>query len=146
MSRRTLILLLTALLVLAVLALVAGPGSHSGSDEQLLYPDLRAQLNDVRQIVVRGPGNQLIATLERREARWIVVERGYPADTGRIRETLLALAEARIVEEKTSTPALYDRLAVQDIALHDEGASGHLFAWDDIENEEQLELMLKGGG
>ena len=117
MSRRTLILLLAALLVLAVLALVVGPGSHSGSDERLLFPDLRAQLNDVSRIIVRGPGNQLIATLERREARWIVVERGYPADTGRIRETLLALAEARIGEEKTSTPALYDRLAVEDIAL-----------------------------
>lgn len=36
--------------------------------------------------------------------------------------------------------------AVHDIALHEEAASGHLFAWDDVENEEQLELMLKGGG
>ena len=117
MSRRNLILLLTALVVLAVLALLAGPGSESGSDEQLLFPDLRAQLNDVSRIIVRGPGNQLIATLNRRDEHWMLAERDYPADLGRIRETLLALAEARIVEEKTSTPALYDRLAVQDIAL-----------------------------
>lgn len=117
MSRRTLILLLAALLVLAFLALLSGPGSRSGSDERLLYPDLKAQLNDVSQIIVRGPGNQLIATLERREEHWMLAERDYPADVGQIRETLLALAEARIVEEKTSTPALYDRLSVEDIAL-----------------------------
>ncbi|MEZ5562774.1 MAG: DUF4340 domain-containing protein [Gammaproteobacteria bacterium] len=116
MSRRTLILLLGSLAVLAILALLAGPGGRR-DDEQLLYPELKAQLNDVSEIIVRGPGDQLIATLRRSDARWIVAERDYPADVGTIRATLLALAEARIVEEKTSTPELYDRLAVQDIAL-----------------------------
>ena len=117
MSRRALILLLAALLVLALLVLLAGPGRRSSSEEQLLFPELKAQLNDVSQIIVRGAGNQLIATLKRSDEHWMVAERDYPADVGRIRETLLALAAARIVEEKTSTPALYDRLGVQDIAL-----------------------------
>ena len=117
MSRRTLMLLLGSLVVLAILALLAGPGSRRDNDEQLLFPDLKAQLNDVSGIIVRGPGNQLIATLKRSDARWIVAERDYPADLGMIRANLLALAEARIVEEKTSTPELYERLGVQDIAL-----------------------------
>jgi hypothetical protein len=116
MSRRNLILLLAGLVVLAILALLAGPGSRP-ADAQLLFPELKVQLNDVSEILVRGPGNQLIATLKRSDARWIVAERNYPADLGMIRANLLALAEARIVEEKTSTPELYDRLAVQDIAL-----------------------------
>lgn len=116
MSRRTLILLLGSLIVLAILALLARPGSRH-DEEQLLFPDLKAQLNEVSEILVRGSGNQLIATLTRSDERWIVVERDYPADVGMIRENLLALADARIVEEKTSTPELYDRLGVQDIAL-----------------------------
>jgi hypothetical protein len=116
MSRRTLILLLGSLIVLALLALLAGPGSRQ-LDEQLLFPGLKAELNDVSGILVRGPGNQLVATLRRSDDRWIVAERNYPADLGMIRANLLALAEARIVEEKTSTAELYDRLAVQDIAL-----------------------------
>ncbi|MBM4221536.1 MAG: DUF4340 domain-containing protein [Gammaproteobacteria bacterium] len=117
MSRRTLILLLGGLVVLAILALLAGPGGRRDPDEQLLFPELKAQLNEVSSIVVHGPGNQLIATLKRSDARWIVAERNYPADLGMIRANLLALAEARIVEEKTSTPELYDRLGVQNIAL-----------------------------
>ncbi|MDQ1303388.1 MAG: hypothetical protein QG595_1371 [Pseudomonadota bacterium] len=117
MSRRTLMLLLGSLVVLAILALLAGPGSRRDNDEQLLFPDLKAQLNDVSGIIVRGPGNQLIATLKRSDARWIVAERDYPADLGMIRANLLALAQARIVEEKTSTPELYERLGVQDLAL-----------------------------
>jgi hypothetical protein len=117
MSRRNLLLLLAGLVVLAVLALLAGPDNRNDGDDQLLYPDLHAKLNDVSQIVVRGPGNQLIATLRRSDKHWMLAERDYPADVGRIREVLLALAEARIVEEKTSTPELYDRLAVQDIAV-----------------------------
>lgn len=117
MSRRNLILLLAGLLVLTILALLAGPGSRHDSDDRLLYPGLKAELNDVSEIVIRGPGNQLIATLRQSDKHWMVAERDYPADVGKIREVLLALAEARIVEEKTSTPELYDRLAVQDIAL-----------------------------
>lgn len=53
---------------------------------------------------------------------------------------------ARAVESDIERQMRVMERAVQDIALHDEGASGHLFAWDEIENEEQLELMLKGGG
>ncbi len=117
MSRRNLILLLASLLVLAILALLVRPGSHDGDDDRLLYPGLKAELNDVSQIIVRGPGDQLLATLRHDDQRWMLVERDYPADVGLIREVLLALAEARIVEEKTSTPELYDRLGVQDIAL-----------------------------
>jgi hypothetical protein len=117
MSRRNLTLLLAGLVVLAVLTLLARPGSRRDIDEQLLFPDLKAQLNDVSEILVRGPGNQLVATLRRSDKHWMVAERNYPADLGMIRATLLALAEARIVEEKTSTPDLYERLGVQDIAL-----------------------------
>ena len=48
---------------------------------------------------------------------WTVAERdNYPADTGRLRKLLLELAEARLLEEKTSNPELYDRLKVEDIA------------------------------
>jgi hypothetical protein len=116
MSRRSLIVLLASLVVLAILALLAGPGDRR-DEEQLLFPGLKAQLNEVSGILVRGPGNQLVATLRRSDERWIVAERNYPADVGMIRANLLALAEARIVEEKTSTPELYDRLGVEDIAL-----------------------------
>lgn len=124
MSRRTLIGLFGSLAALAILVGIALLGDgRTGDDEVLLLPDLKGQLNDVRRVVVTGPGNVVIATLERGTDLWTIAERNnYPADVGKIRKNLLALAEARIVEEKTSNPEFYERLGVQDLA--DEGAGG----------------------
>ena len=124
MSRRALIGLLGSLAALAILVAVALLGERGdGRDDALFLPGLKDQLNDVRRVVVTGPGNETIATLERGADHWIVAERNnYPADVGRIRQNLLALAEARVVEEKTSNPEFYERLGVQDLA--DEGAGG----------------------
>ena len=118
MNRRTLALLFAALAILAVVVAVVLRGTQTGSrDQGLLFPGLKEQLNGIQRIVVTGPGNTPIATLERGAENWTVVERSnYAADVGRIRRNLLALAEARIVEEKTSNPDFYDRLGVQDVS------------------------------
>lgn len=124
MSRRALAGLLGSLAALAIVvgfAMLGGRGA--ARNEALLLPELKSQLNDIRRVVITGPGNQPIATLERGAELWTVAERNnYPADVGRLRKNLLALAEARIVEEKTSNPEFYERLGVQDLA--DEGAGG----------------------
>lgn len=123
MNRRTLVVLLAALTIMAVVAGVVLRGERPGIQaEDLLLPGLKEQLNNIQRIVVTGPGNAPIATLERGADIWTVVERNnYPADVGRIRRNLLALAEARIVEEKTSSPDYYARLGVQDISLASAG-------------------------
>jgi hypothetical protein len=122
-NRRTLVVLLAALAIMAVVAGVVLRGARPGIQaEDLLLPGLKEQLNNIQRIVVTGPGNAPIATLERGADIWTVVERNnYPADVGRIRRNLLALAEARIVEEKTSSPDYYARLGVQDISLASAG-------------------------
>ncbi|MCK6371479.1 MAG: DUF4340 domain-containing protein, partial [Gammaproteobacteria bacterium] len=118
MNTRTLITLFVALLVLTALAIAVSlsqrPMSGSGG---MLLPGLRAQLNSVDQVVIRAGGNRVVATLEKKADRWTLAERnGYPADVGRIRRNLIALAEAVVLEEKTSNPELYERLGVEDIA------------------------------
>ena len=45
--------------------------------------------------------------------------RGYPADAAKVRKLLLALAEAKPVEEKTSNPANYAALGVEDVSSAD---------------------------
>lgn len=124
MSRLTLIRLLFVLVVLAGIIGVLNLDRTSGrAADTLLFPDLKAALNDVSRIVVTGAGGSTLATLERSAERWTVAERGnYPADVGRIRRNLLALADARIAEEKTANPDLYPRLGVEDVA--GEGATG----------------------
>ncbi len=118
MSRRALAWLVGALAILAVLAGVALRGQRDATPaDGPFLPALKDELNEVSRIVITGPGSATIATLERGADRWTVAGRNnYPADVGRIRRNLLALAEARIVEEKTSNPEFYDRLGVQDLS------------------------------
>lgn len=124
MNSRTLVTLLAALAVLVALAVAVSmsqrPGGPSGGP---LLAGLKDQINDVDRIVVRAGGGRTVATLERREAGWVLAERdGHPADIGRIRRNLIALAEAQLLEEKTSNPGLYDRLKVEDV--ENEAAGG----------------------
>lgn len=118
MNRRSLAWLVGVLAVLAVLAGVALRGQRDATPaEGPFLPGFRDDLNAISRIVITGPGNTAIATLERGADRWTVAGRNnYPADVGRIRKNLLALAEARIVEEKTSNPDFYERLGVQDLS------------------------------
>ena len=118
MNRRSLAWLVGVLAVLAVLAVVVLLGQRdSRPADGPFLPGFKDQLNEVSRIVITGPGNTAIATLERGADRWTVTGRNnYPADVGRIRKNLLALAEARIVEEKTANPEFYDRLGVQDMS------------------------------
>src|SRR5258708_21640240 len=54
-------------------------------------------------------------TMHEKDGRWTVAERGdYPADVSKLRKLLLALSDAKIVEEKTSNPANYPVIGLED--------------------------------
>jgi hypothetical protein len=90
---------------------------------ELIYPGLESQLDDVKAVVIRGPGAATLVTVKRAETGWQVAERsGFPADTGRVRTLLLGLAQARMIEEKSSLPANYPSLGVEDLSAA--GATG----------------------
>lgn len=112
------------LVILAAIAVLAAIGAAFLEDRQastppaiddLLYPALSAGLNETTSIeITDGNGNEAV-TVERKDAGWIVVEEyGYRADSGKIRQLLLRLSDAIIVETKTSNPDLYARLGVAD--------------------------------
>jgi len=84
------------------------------TDGNLLLPDLKARINEVTAVVVTRAGDDQPTRVVNEEGQWLVAARdGYPASVGAIREVLLALADARIIEEKTSNPELYGQLGVQ---------------------------------
>lgn len=121
MKLRTLLVLVVTAAGLLVVALVANreprETSRAGDAGGLLVPGLEEQLNSITGITVTGAGGKTIATLNRDEQRWTVAERdNYPADMGRIRQNLRALAGAVKVEEKTSNPEFYERLGLEDPA------------------------------
>jgi len=127
MNRRTFLILIVAIIVLGTLVLAGRDRGESAAD-RLLMPELSEIINDIKGLTVTdGDGN--VTTLRRGSTRWTVAERAdYPADIGRIRRNLIALAEARVIEEKTADPARYPKLGVADIT--DEGAAGIELALD----------------
>ncbi|HYL71726.1 MAG TPA: DUF4340 domain-containing protein, partial [Candidatus Dormibacteraeota bacterium] len=61
----------------------------------------------------KGDGTR--TTLKRTASEWQVAERGWPADTTKVRKLLLDLGALNIVEEKTRLPANYPQLGVEDV-------------------------------
>ena len=117
MSRRA-ALIVAGLAVIAIVLAIVGqrqskPETSTGS---LLMPGLAESLNDVERVIVTGSGAKTVATLVRGEVGWSVAEKdGYAADIAKVRQALVGLSEARIIEAKTSNPDYYDRLGVESI-------------------------------
>lgn len=112
---------LTLLIAAAVAATVAAVwinGDRATAprpEKRMLAPNLADNVNAITAIKITKAGDQTVAELKRGESGWVAANKyDYPADLDKIRETILALANAKIIEEKTSNPEYYERLGVQD--------------------------------
>jgi Domain of unknown function (DUF4340) len=80
-----------------------------------LLPSLANELNSVTALSVRRGSATSTVTVHQQGGRWTVAERGdYPADVSKLRKLLLALSDAKIIEEKTSNPASFPIIGVED--------------------------------
>ena len=119
---------LRILLVAAVVALIAAfwvsrnnaPESEGRAQTNaVLLPQLRDEANDISTITISCAGKAWV-TLKRVNDGWVVAERaGYPADTAKLREFVLKLADASVLETKTANAARYAELGVEDPAAAD---------------------------
>ncbi len=121
----------TKSLIILIIFLLVGAGAYFSStaknsintSESIgaeIIPGLQAALNDVTELQVLQANNQVLATLQRQQNGWSVKERNqYPADISKIRSALLSLAEAKMVEQKTSNPDLYNKLGVEQLDIND---------------------------
>ncbi len=75
---------------------------------------LKGAVNDVTELrIAKGDGTRV--TLKKLPNSWTVAEREYPADSGKVRKLLIDLGALQVVEEKTSDPASYERIGVEDV-------------------------------
>ncbi len=128
MSRSRFIVLLIAafLAITGALYLSAQrnlPPDTRGTRGAKLLPALADELNTVSEVTVRKGAPTPKVTIHKKGDAWSIAERGdYPADVSKLRRLLLALSEAKIIEEKTSNPASYAVIGVEDPAKA--GATG----------------------
>ena len=115
------------LLILAIVAIVAVLGgvwlagrqtSTSPSGETAtLYPDLKKELDAVTAVRIVKAGGTTAVEMKRGESGWTVSERSnYPADEAKLRKLVTSLAEAKLLEEKTSAAESYPKLGVEDVS------------------------------
>lgn len=122
-----------ALLFIAALIVISGAFylstqrnlSHETQGAALL-PSLTADLNAVTAVIIRKGSAKPTLTVHKTGGQWLVAERAdYPADVAKLRKLLLSLRDAKIVEEKTSDPARFVDIGVQD-PLDPAGAGAEL--------------------
>jgi hypothetical protein len=116
MTKRSLAIFSAITAILVVLALVTyRGGGPSGAPEPgaLFFPDLSAQLDDVREVRITYRGQTF--SVRRGEEGWTVPGKyDYPANEETVVQTLRALAELREFEQKTGNPDRYGELQVED--------------------------------
>jgi hypothetical protein len=102
--------------VLVALVLL-GQGGTSGGNGKVFAPSLEAALNDVERVTITKANNETVVALEQKPEGWVATNKnGYQADVGKLRQGLRALAEAKILEQKTANPELYTHLGVEDVS------------------------------
>jgi hypothetical protein len=83
----------------------------------LMFPGLTAKLADAARIEIIHQ-NKTIALVrqgDKAESPWGLVQRGmYPVQATKLREMLTALTELRLVEPRTTDPAMFGRLGLAD--------------------------------
>jgi hypothetical protein len=118
MSRRRFLGLLVAALLVLSGALYLGTQRNLNREthDGLLLPSLGKELATVTALSARKGSATPTVTLHKGEAgQWTVAERGdYPADMAKLRKLMLALGDAKIVEEKTSNPSSFAVIGVDD--------------------------------
>ncbi len=117
MSRQRFIALMVAaaLAISGALYLSAQRNRQRDTHGAALIPTLAGELNTVTALSVRRGSAAPTVTVHEKDGRWTVAERGdYPADVAKLRKLLLALSDAKIVEEKTSNPANFAVIGVED--------------------------------
>lgn len=115
--RRVVGLLIAALVIIAVAFWASTRNRHAppAAAGQPVLDGLKAAVNDVTELrIAKGDGTHV--TLKKTPTSWEVAERGYLADSGKVRKFLLDLGALSVVEEKTSDPASYERIGVEDVS------------------------------
>jgi Domain of unknown function (DUF4340) len=116
-ARRLAALLVAGVAVIALALWVSSRQPHEGMERtgQLVLPGLEHSVNSITEVrLVKGDGTR--TTLRKGTTDWIIAERGFPADSSRVRKLLLDLAQLQVVEEKTSDPASYSQIGVEDVS------------------------------
>ena len=109
-------------------------------EKALLFPELESKVNDVAVITIEGQENSV--TLLNEGERWVIqTADNYPAIFDKVKETVVGLAQLKILAKKTSNPELYAQLGVEGPA---EGETESLLVTLKNNNKAELAALIIG--
>jgi hypothetical protein len=117
MTARRVTLLFAIGIAVIVLAVWMSSRNQAGGDSiagTKVLPGLEGSVNDITEIRITK-ADRTQTTLDRKATEWIVAQRGYPADSGKLRKLLLDLGSLQAVERKTSMARNYAVLGVESV-------------------------------
>jgi hypothetical protein len=117
MNRRRLTVLVIAALLVISTALYLSKRRNAAHDapDALLFPALAGELATVSSLDIRKGAATPTVSLRKKGDQWTVAQRAdYPADVSKLRKLLLALSDAKVLEEKTSEPGNFPVIGVDD--------------------------------
>jgi hypothetical protein len=117
MTARRVSLLFAIGIVIIALAVWVSSRSEGGASSvagTLVLPGLEGSLNKVTQVRITKAGG-VHTRLERTATDWLVAQRGYPADSGKLRKLLLDLGSLKALQRKTRIASNYPVLGVEDV-------------------------------
>ena len=134
MNLKSLILLLVAVAIgVAAYYYSTSDNKLSTDDNTNLIPDFAENLHSVNKFTINGSGNILLTSVSKTDQGWVVDNRdGYQANIALVRDIFNSLAEAELVEAKTSNPENYFKLGVEDLAT--EKAQGVLLTLEGLKS------------
>ena len=130
---------LTVVVVGAAIIVSQQRAPETSREKIALFPQLAGRINDVSKVVVRDAQNTL--TVQRVSDNWVIAEAdNYPALVDKVKETVLAVADLKVIAKKTDNPELYERLGVEDIDSR--GATSTLLTL--VAADEELAALIVG--
>jgi hypothetical protein len=114
----------TAIVLLAIGIVVLAAGWYYGTArepveqqqaqaEPLMFPDLAPRLQEATKVEIVHAGKPLV--IEKQGDVWGLAERGdYPVQGDKLRGMLTGLTELRLAEKRTSDPAEFSKLGLED--------------------------------
>ncbi len=90
-----------------------GPARRAETGQRL-FPEIAAKGEQIRTIMIAHKDGTF--RIAREGDQWVVLDKSkYPASLEKVRQLLLGLAELRALEAKTSSPASYPALEVENV-------------------------------
>jgi hypothetical protein len=104
-----------------------------------LYPELLDKLNDIASVSIEAARD--ITALARMDDGWVIANRdNFPANFSAVKLTLLNLAEAMVIDKKTSKPENYAKLGVSGV--EDEDSDSVFVRVQDRDGAELASLII----